>query len=108
MSINPFYPLRTSDTDDVWAFARGCMRTYPIFKEKAAQFNADLEIQAILAELNAADRTLAPILTGKFTPESAAALKRMTFGVQALAGKPLPYEKLDQLAFDPLMGVGGR
>ena len=31
-------------------FARGCMRTYLILKERAARWNADAEIQALLAE----------------------------------------------------------
>ena len=99
------HPLRTSDPDDVWEFAKGCMRTYLIFKEKAAQFNADPEIQAILKELNAGDTTLDPILSAKFTPQNAQALKDMSFDVAPLAAKPLPYEKLDQLVFDLLLGV---
>src|SRR5256885_1864707 len=37
------HALRTSDHDDVRAFARGCMRTYMILKEKAARWNADAE-----------------------------------------------------------------
>ncbi len=99
------HPLRTSDPDDVWEFAKGCMRTYLIFKEKAAQFNADPEIQAILQQLNAGDKTLDPILTSKFTPENAATLRNINFHADDLAAQPLPYEKLDQLTFDLLMGV---
>ena len=99
------HPLRTSDPDDVWEFAKGCMRTYLIFKEKAAQFNADPEIQAILGEINAGDAALDPMLSAPFTPENAQALKGMTFDAAALAARPLPYEKLDQLVFDLLLGV---
>ena len=87
------HPLRTSDPDDVWEFARGCMRTYLILKEKAAQFNADPEIQAILQGLNAGDKTLDPILSAKFTPENAQALKGINFHPDDLAAQPLPYEK---------------
>ena len=46
------HALRTSDAEDVWAFARGCMKTYLVLAEKARQFNADSEIQAIVQELN--------------------------------------------------------
>ena len=99
------HPLRTSDPDDVWEFARGCMRTYLIFKEKAQQFNADPEIQAILQQLNIADSALDPILSAKFTPGSAQTLRGMSFDAEALAAQPLPYEKLDQLVFDLLLGV---
>ena len=50
------HAYRTEDDEGVKAFARGCMRTYLILKEKAARFNADAEIQALLAEINAAIR----------------------------------------------------
>ena len=99
------HPLRTSDPDDVWEFAKGCMRTYLIFKEKAAQYNADLEIQALLKEINAGDATLDPILSAKYTPENAQTIKNRSFDANVLAAKPLPYEKLDQLVFDLLLGV---
>ena len=99
------HPLRTSDPDDVWEFAKGCMRTYLIFKEKAAQFNADPEIQAIWREINTPDAVLDPILDGKFSPQNAELLKNYSFDAEALAAKPLPYERLDQLVFDLLLGV---
>jgi xylose isomerase len=99
------HPLRTSDPDDVWEFAKGCMRTYLIFKEKAAQYNADPEIQALLKEINAGDAMLDPILSATYTPGNAQTLKNHTFDANALAAKPLPYEKLDQLVFDLLLGV---
>ena len=47
------HAYRTADVEDVKAFAIGCMRSYLIMKEKAAQFNADEEIQALLAEIKA-------------------------------------------------------
>lgn len=99
------HPLRTSDPDDVWEFAKGCMRTYLILKEKAAQFNADPEIQEILAQITIADTTLDPVLGAKFTPENARMLKSHTFDANALAAQPLPYEKLDQRVFELLLGV---
>ncbi len=98
-------PLRTSDPDDVWEFAKGCMRTYLIFKEKAAQFNADPEIQALLAADQCQRRRAGPDLRGEFTPQNAETLKTQVFDAEALAAQPLPYEKLDQLVFDLLLGV---
>ena len=35
------HAYRTEDYEGVKDFARGCMRTYLMLKEKAAQFNAD-------------------------------------------------------------------
>jgi xylose isomerase len=99
------HPLRTSDPDDVWEFARGCMRTYLILREKAARFNADPEIQAILGDLNAGDGVLDPILSAPFSPENAQTLKDTDFHADDLAARPLPYERLDQLVFELLLGV---
>ena len=72
------HAYRTEDYEGVKDFARGCMRTYLILKEKAAQFNADKEIQALLAEINADDGCMAPYF-GKYNAEKAAALKAQSF-----------------------------
>ena len=99
------HALRTSDPADVWEFAKGCMRTYLILKEKVQKFNADPEIQALLKEINAGDKVLDPILTAKYSKDNAATLRGINFHADDLAAQPLPYEKLDQLVFDLLMGV---
>lgn len=98
------HAYRTEDLEGVKDFARGCMRTYLILKEKAARFNADPEIQALLAEINADDGALAPFC-GAYTPEKAAALKAQPFDRAVLAGRGLHYERLDQLTIDLLLGV---
>ena len=98
------HAYRTEDFEGVKDFARGCMRTYLILKEKAAQFNEDKEIQALLAEINADDVTLAPYF-GKYSPEKAAALKRHSFDRSAISSRGLKYERLDQLTIDLLLGA---
>jgi xylose isomerase len=98
------HAYRTEDFAGVKDFARGCMRTYMILKDKAAQFNADPEIQAILAEINADDRALTPFF-GKYSPEKAAVLKDKPFDRPAIAKRGLKYERLDQLTIDILTGV---
>jgi xylose isomerase len=98
------HAFRSEDYAGVKDFARGCMRTYLIFKEKAARFNADAEIQSLLAELNAADAKMAPF-QGKFSAEKAQALKSYTFDRPALGARGLKYERLDQLTIDLLLGV---
>ncbi|MCS6907374.1 MAG: xylose isomerase [Anaerolineales bacterium] len=60
------HAYRTEDYEGVKEFARGCMRTYLILKEKAERFNQDPEIQALLAEINTTDETLSPYL-GKYS-----------------------------------------
>lgn len=99
------HALRTSDVDDVWAFAKGCMRSYLILKEKAKKFAADPEIQAILADLNAPNAQIDPLLVGKYGAANAAAIKGLALDPSELAKRGLPYERLDQLVFDLLMGV---
>jgi len=98
------HAYRTEDYEGVKDFARGCMRTYLILKEKAAQWNADPEIRALLAEINADDSSLTPYL-GKYTPQKAATLKEHPFDRQAIARRGLLYERLDQLTIDILLGV---
>jgi xylose isomerase len=98
------HAYRSADYDDVKAFANGCIRTYLILKEKAAQFNADAEIQELLAAITADDGTMAPF-QGKFSSDKAAALRAHNFDYKALGERGQPYEKLDQLVIELLLGV---
>jgi len=98
------HAYRTEDYEGVKDFARGCMRTYLMLKEKAAQWNADPEIRALLAEVNADDGSLAPYL-GPYTPQKAAALRDLPIDRQAIGRRGLLYERLDQLTIEILLGV---
>jgi xylose isomerase len=98
------HAYRTEDDEGVKDFARGCMRTYLILKEKAAQFNADPEVQTLLAEINADDGSMKHY-NGHYTAEKAAALKAQPFDRLAISKRGLKYERLDQLTIDILMGV---
>jgi xylose isomerase len=94
------HAYRTDGYEGVKDFARGCMRTYLILKEKARQFNADAEIQALLAEINSGDQS-APV----YSKAAAQALKERSFDRKALGARGLPYERLDQLTVELLLGV---
>ena len=85
-------------------FARGNMRTYLILKEKAAQWNADPEIQAILTEINSDDGAT-DAFKGAYSTEKATALKAAQFDRVALGARGLNYERLDQLTIDLLLGT---
>ncbi|MCK6625125.1 MAG: xylose isomerase [Anaerolineae bacterium] len=98
------HAYRTADLADVKEFARGCMRTYLILKEKALQFRADKEIQALLAEIKADDGSMHPYF-GPYTKDKADALKAHAFDRVAMGQRGLPYEKLDQLLIELLLGV---
>jgi xylose isomerase len=98
------HAYRTEDYEGVKEFARGCMRTYLILKEKATQFNNDLEIQALLAEINSDDGAMLPLF-GTYTSTIAEALKELPFDRAAISQRGLQYERLDQLTIDLLLGV---
>src|SRR5256884_164655 len=97
------HAYRTEDYEGVKEFARGCMRTYLVFKEKSRRWNADKEIQALLKETSvSADGT--PKL-GRYPRKQADALLAHHFDRDAILKRKLPYERLDQLTVDILAGV---
>jgi xylose isomerase len=98
------HAYRSSDLEDVKAFARGCMRTYLILKEKAEQFNANAEIQELLAGITADDGSM-DVYKGAYSADKAAALKAHAFDRPALGRRGQPYERLDQLVVELLLGV---
>jgi xylose isomerase len=97
------HAYRTEDYQGVKEFARGCMRTYLMFKEKAARWNADPEIRSIIEEINVGNGHLP--CTQHYSKEAAAALLDHRFDKDALMKKRLPYERLDQLTVDVLLGA---
>ncbi|HEY7838450.1 MAG TPA: xylose isomerase [Terriglobales bacterium] len=77
------HAYRTEDAAGVEAFARGCMRTYLILKERGERWNADREIQSLLnarSQDTASDRA-------------------------TLAAPGLGYEQLDQWTMEILLGA---
>lgn len=98
------HAYRTEDYEGVKHFARGCMRTYLILKEKVARWNADKEIQGILAQVNADDGSMNKFM-GKYSADKATALKQQVFDRPAIAARGLDYEHLDQLTVEILLGV---
>jgi len=98
------HAFRQSDYVDVKEFAVGCMRTYMILKEKVERWNADKEIQDILKLVNTPAATLSK-LTARYSSDNAKKLLAAPLDRTALAAAPLPYERLDQLTMEVLMGV---
>lgn len=98
------HAYRTADVQDVKEFAKGCMVTYLILKEKAERFDADPEIQGLLAEIKADDGSMVPYV-GPYSAEKANALKAYSFDRVALGKRGQPYEKLDQLVIELLLGA---
>ena len=80
------------------------MRSYLILKEKASHFNADAEIQGLLAEIHARDPQIEALIAN-YNAETVERLRKIDFEPDTLARKGLGYEKLDQLTFEVLLGV---
>jgi xylose isomerase len=98
------HAYRQSDYADVKAFSAGCMRTYMILKEKAERWNADKEIRQIVKTINVQDSAISK-LTARYSKANAAKLLDAPLDRVELAAAPLPYERLDQLTMEVLMGV---
>jgi xylose isomerase len=97
------HAYRTEDYEGVKDFARGCMRTYLILKEKAQQWNEDKEIQAILKDINSGRKSV-PFVE-RYSKKGAAGLLAYEFDKDRMMEKRLPYERLDQLTVDILLGA---
>lgn len=100
------HAYRTEDEAGVWAFARGCMRSYLILRDKVHRFKADEDIQGLLADLRERDAAYAGSGTqGGYTREAAENLKNQQFDLPTLAERGRRYEELDQLVMELLLGV---
>jgi len=91
------HAYRTEDADGVWDFARGCMRTYLILKDKAERMRDDPEIQDALRSAKV-DELAQP--TGPLSAVRAASADE-----GALAAQGYGHERLDQLVTELLLGV---
>jgi len=96
------HAYRTEDHDGVKDFARGCMRTYLILKDKADQWNKSDDIRSILSEI---DSTNGKNSIGPFSSQNSAELLSANFDRQQMASKGLKYERLDQLTMEILFGI---
>jgi len=96
------HAYRTEDHDGVKDFARGCMRTYLILKDKADQWNKSDDIRSILSEI---DSTNGKNSIGRFSGQNSTELLSANFDRQQMASKGLKYERLDQLTMEILFGI---
>ena len=99
------HAYRTEDADGVWDFARGCMRTYLILRDKARRFHEDAEIQAALADAMV-EAINTPAIGGSPTADAIGTLRRGPHDVEALAARGYGHERLDQLVTELLLGAG--
>ena len=93
---------RTEDSGGVWAFARGCMRTYLILRERAAAFRADPEVAEAMAAAGVPDLATPTLRPGETLDDLRA---DQSFDPDAAAARGRGYERLDQLVIDHLLGA---
>src|SRR2546425_11756691 len=93
------HAYRTEDYEGVKDFARGCMRTYLILRERAARWNADPEIQGLLSETRASGGggVAGTLALSSYSPQHRDALLGTNFDRVSLAARGVAYRRPDQL-----------
>src|SRR6185369_3370929 len=83
------HSYRSENQEGVWEFAKGCMRNYLIFKDKARQFNEDSEVQALLTQIRSGSAEHAEEL-GRYSRARAERIKALPLDREKIAQKVLP------------------
>ncbi len=100
------HAYRTEDGQGVWDFARGCMRTYLILREKVRRFHDDPDIAEALRTARRSE-IAEPTSPDGSGSDAIARLRSSTSSVDetALAAAGYGHEHLDQLVTELLLGV---
>ena len=98
------HAYRTEDADGVWDFARGCMRTYLMLREKAERFSSDVEIQEALLTAKKADLSM-PTSPDGLGADALDQIAHADVDEHQLAVQGYGHERLDQLVTELLLGV---
>lgn len=96
------HAYRTEDLEGVWDFARGCMRTYRILKEKAQTFDADPEVRELIADIR---NPAIDGLLGTYSADNAASIKALEIDADTIGARGLRWERLDQILMEHLFGA---
>jgi xylose isomerase len=96
-------PHRLEESDGVWDFAVGCMRTYRALAAKVRRFADDPEIRDALAECGALE--LAEPTVGAFSAAAGRALSSECFDPEAMAQRRYRHQRLEQLVIDLVLGL---
>jgi xylose isomerase len=92
---------RTEDIDGVWDFARGCMRTYLILKDRAKQLRSDPLFAEALQQARVQELSTPTLAPG----ESLESLRAEKFDRDERAKIGSANERLDQIVIERLLGV---
>jgi xylose isomerase len=101
-----YKPLRTEDTDGVWASAAANMSTYLLLKERAAAFRADPEVAEAMAVAGVTDLAKPTLNPGETVAELKADRSAYEDYDAVKAGeRGYGYVRLNQLALEHLLGA---
>ncbi len=96
------HAYRTEDLEGVWDFARGCMQTYKILKEKAQAFDSDPEVRELIADIR---NPAIDGLLGAYSADNAASIKALEIDADTIGARGLRWERLDQILMEHLFGA---
>ena len=96
-------PYRNEWGDGIWDFARGCMRTYLILREKAREFDANPRVAEAMAAASVPELAIPTV--GPYSRAAADELLAEKFDPEALASRGYRNEQLDQLVIDTILGA---
>jgi xylose isomerase len=96
------HAYRSEDQEGVWEFARGCMRTYKLLAARAAAFDHDPEVVAMVRERKDPG---SEALLGTFSRAKASGLKALAVDVDGIGAAGLGYERLDQVMVEHMLGA---
>ena len=97
------HPYRTEA--DPWDFVERCMRAYKALQIKVDEVNADARLCAMLEELHNAPGAGYNELLAGYSAKAADRLRKAKLDPDALAGRRLPFERIDQRLTEILLGV---
>jgi xylose isomerase len=97
------HAYRTEDVAGVWDFARGCIRNYLAFADKAREFDADPRVIAAMSYTGVSDLAVSSV--GPYSTGAADVLLAEHFDVDTLAKRGYGIEALDQLVVDHILGI---
>lgn len=98
------HAYRVEDSDGVWDFASGCMRSYLILKEKALRFREDPEIAEAL-KIAKTESINEPTSTSENLVDALQDIRDADYDIKTLGGYGYGHERLDQLVNELLMGI---
>jgi len=96
------HPFRTEI--DPWDFVDRCMRTYRMLAEKVDRLERDREYRRLMGPLEEQAGRLASALAA-YSAARARLVAGRAYKPDRMAVRPLPYERIDQIVTEVLLGV---